>query len=137
MIIEPSRLLRRVLVADAVICLIAAADLILLTGLARDLTGLPEGLLRGVGIALLVVAAAVFWLARRAQVPALAIKVLIALNLVWAVDSVVLLLSGWIAPTALGTGVVLAQAAVTFGIAGLQAAGLARSRPVGRLAAAA
>ena len=133
--IEPSPLLRRVLVADAVICLIAAADLILLTGLARDLTGLPEGLLRGAGIVLLVVAATVLWLARRAQVPALAIKVLIALNLVWAVDSVLLLLSGWVEPTAFGTSVVLVQAAVTLVVAGLQAAGLARSRPVGRLAA--
>lgn len=46
-----------------------------------------------------------------------------------------LLLSGWVEPTALSTRFVLVQAGVTLAVAGLQAAGLARSRPVGRLAA--
>jgi hypothetical protein len=50
----------------------------------------------------------------------------VAVNAVWAADSLLLLLSGWVAPTALGVAFVLAQAAAVAVLAVLQALGQQR-----------
>lgn len=117
--------LKRVLLADAVasgatglLSLLAAAPL-------SAMLGLPGGLLRGAGAVLLPYALAVAWLALRRAAPARgAVWAVVAINAVWALDSVLLLVSGWVAPTALGVAFVLAQAAAVAGFAVLQAAGL-------------
>jgi hypothetical protein len=44
----------------------------------------------------------------------------IVANALWAADSIVLLLSGWVAPTALGYGFVIAQAVVVAVFAEIQ-----------------
>jgi hypothetical protein len=49
---------------------------------------------------------------------------IVAYNTLWAVDSVVLLVSGTVTPTALGYAFVIFQAAVVAGFAGLQIVGL-------------
>ena len=67
---------------------------------------LAAGLLRGAGLVLLPWGLFVAWCATRpARGPALAV---VAINLLWAADSVVLLLLGWVAPTPAGTGFILA-----------------------------
>jgi hypothetical protein len=50
----------------------------------------------------------------------------IVTNALWAAASVVLLLSGWVAPTALGYAFVIAQAAVVAVFGELQYTGLRR-----------
>jgi hypothetical protein len=126
--IRPSRLLRLALAGDAAASG-ATGLLILLAGpaLAAPL-GLPAALLQGAGLVLLPYAALVFWLARRAELPAWAVWAVIGVNLAWVADSVILLLSGWVAPTGLGIAFVLAQALVVDAFAVAQWIGLRRSR---------
>jgi len=110
--VHPTPLLRRVLLADAVSS--AAAGLLMLFGagtLAGPL-GLPSALLAGAGIALLPFAAALLFLATRPAIPRLALWAVIAANALWAVESVALPLTGWIAPTGLGQLFIFAQALV-------------------------
>ena len=53
-----------------------------------------------------------------------AVWAIIAYNVLWSVDSVVLLVSGYVAPTALGYAFVIFQAVVVAGFAALQIVGL-------------
>jgi hypothetical protein len=130
--------LRRVLLADAVASGATGALTLLAAAPLSGLLGLPAGLLRAAGLALLPYAAAVAWLALRRAEPARAVVwAVVAINAVWAVDSVLLLLvPGWVAPTALGVAFVLAQAAVVAGFAALQGLGLRTAPPALRAAAA-
>ena len=59
---------------------------------------------------------------RPCRVPA--VWAIVAYNALWAIDSIVLLVSGYVAPTALGYAFVIFQAAVVAGFAGLQVIGL-------------
>ncbi len=52
---------------------------------------------------------------------------MIGANAVWAADCVILLVSGWVAPTGLGYGFVIAQALVVALLAELQYFGLRRN----------
>lgn len=117
-------LLRRALLADAVIS--AATGLLLAVGasLLSDLLQLPEPLLRFAGLALLPFAAFVAVVATRERVSRAAAWAVVLVNALWALDSVVLLVAGWVAPNLLGFGFVLAQAAVVAGFAALQVMGL-------------
>jgi hypothetical protein len=54
----------------------------------------------------------------------------IGLNLLWALDSVALLLSGRVAPTALGSVFTLGQALIVAAVAQLEFVGLRRSTPM-------
>lgn len=121
-----SSFLSRVLLADALSC--AAAGLVLLLGadVLPGVLGLPPVLLLGAGAALLVFATGVGWLAARAQPKRAAVWVVIGVNAVWAIDSVLLLVSGYVAPTLLGQAFVIAQAAVAAVFAELQFIGLRR-----------
>jgi hypothetical protein len=126
--LRPSPLLRGALRADALAS--GAGGLLMLAGgpaLAAPL-GLPTGLLQGAGLLCLGWAAVTFLMSRRGTLPAWAVWAVIGLNLAWVVESVVLLLSGWIAPTGLGVAFVLALAAVVDGLALAQWIGLRRSR---------
>ncbi|WP_431267624.1 hypothetical protein [Dankookia sp. P2] len=51
-------------------------------------------------------------------------------NALWALDSLLLLVSGWVAPTALGGSFVVAQALVVALLAELEYTGLRRSAPL-------
>jgi len=51
----------------------------------------------------------------------------VACNAVWALDSVILLLTGWVQPTVLGEVIVLAQAVIVATLAELEFVGLRRS----------
>lgn len=116
--------LRRVLLADAAASLAMGAICALGAGALAGPLGLPVPLLRGVGLLLLPWAALVAWLAYRPAMPRRAVWAVVVLNLIWVVDSVLLLVSGLVAPTALGTGFVLAQAVAVAALAAAQAVGL-------------
>ena len=123
-IIPSASSLHRVLAADAALCLVAGLALAGAAGLGAGILGLPTGLLRGAGLVLLPVAFFVAWLARRPSPPRRAVVALVVLNGAWVMASLVLLWSGWIAPTAVGAGFILAQAALVAAFALLEARAL-------------
>ena len=114
------RNLKVLLGVDAAVCLAGAVGLVVAAGVLAPATGLPEGLLRGAGLVLLPWAAFLAWCASRAEPPRRAVLAVVVLNLVWAVDSVLLLALGWVAPNGAGVALVLVQAAMGGGIAVLQ-----------------
>ena len=122
-----SPFLRNVLLLDALVSGATGLVLVLGAGLAEPLLGLPAALARGAGFVLLPFAAIVGWLATRPSLPRGAVWSVIVVNALWAIDSVVLLLTGWVAPTGLGIAFVLFQAIVVAGFAELQWLGLRRS----------
>lgn len=121
---RPSPLLRYALLADALAS--GATGLLAFAGAGAlaDLLGLPTALLRYAGLMLLPYAAFLLWLGTRASIAPRTVYAVVAVNALWAVDSVVLLASGWVAPTALGIGFVLFQALAVAGFAAAQAYGL-------------
>lgn len=124
--LRPAPLLRLALLADAAAS--GAAGALMLAGgawLAAPL-GLPVALLHGAGLVCLLWAGFIAWLGRRTTIPAGAAWAVIGLNLVWVADSVLLLASGWVRPTGLGTAFVLAQALAVLALAAAQWAGLRR-----------
>lgn len=105
------------------------ALLALAAGGLADLLGVPAGLPRWAGIALLPFAALLAFLATRERLARPVVWAVIAANLVWAVDSILLLFVGWIEPTVPGVAFIVAQAAVVAVFAELQWLGLRRSAP--------
>lgn len=121
-----SPLLKGTLLADGLTCLTLGVLLIVTAGFASTALGLPEGLLRAVGLICLPIAAGVLWLARETRPSEAAIWTVIAANGGWVVASIALLVSGWVAPTALGLVFVIAQAVMVGLFAELQYLGLRR-----------
>lgn len=124
----PSTLLKRALQADAVAS--AASGLLMFAGagVLDGVTGLPTELLRYAGLFLLPYAALVGWMGFKASLPRWLVWTVILGNLAWAAESVLLVFSAWVAPTAYGIAFVLAQAFVVALFAELQFFGLRRSR---------
>lgn len=114
-----SMTLKTLLVVDAAMCLASGLLLAVAAGPLADLFALPVALLRGAGLILLPWGAFVGWCASRAP-GRRAVLVVVVVNLLWAVDSVLLLATGWVAPNGLGVAFVLVQAAMGGGIAVLQ-----------------
>lgn len=128
--IAPSPFLRRVLWVDAA-C--SGAMGLLMAAAAGPLTpwfGLPTVMLREIGLFLLIFAALLAVLALRRASPRLLFWAVVIGNALWALDSVLLLVSGWVAPTTLGGVFVVAQALVVALLAELEYTGLRRSAPV-------
>lgn len=75
-----------------------------------SLTALPPGLLRGAGLFLLAYAAVLAWLAMRSAVPRAMLWLLVAGNLVWAVECAALPLLGIVAPNGWGIALLAVQA---------------------------
>lgn len=118
---------RHALLADALAT--AATGLLLAVG-ADHLTGilgLPVTLMRLAGLSLLPFAAIVLFVGLRQSPPRTAVLAIIAYNVMWTVDSFVLLASGWAAPTLLGSAFVIMQAVTVGGFAMLQWIGMKRA----------
>jgi hypothetical protein len=127
--VQPSPLLRYALIGDA---LASGATGLLLAGgagLLTGLLGLPEQLMRYAGLFLLPYAAIVAYVGTREAVSRAAVWAIIAANALWVVESILLLVSGWVSPTGLGVAFVAAQALVVAGFAEAQFIGLRRTRP--------
>jgi hypothetical protein len=119
--------LRRILLADAATSAATGVLLLADAGLLAELLALPADLLRFSGIVLLPFAALVALLATREHLPRRAVWAVIAANALWALGSVLLLVSGWIEPAALGIAFVLAQALVVALFAEAEYVGLRRT----------
>jgi hypothetical protein len=119
--LHPTPFLRFALLGDAAAS--GATGLLLAAGAGflAGLLDLPEGLLRIAGLVLLPYAAFVAWLGTRGDgVPRNPVRAIVAVNLLWALDSALLLAAGPVAPNGLGIAFVLAQALVVLGFAGMQ-----------------
>ncbi|KAA2237199.1 hypothetical protein [Salinarimonas soli] len=116
--------LRAALLADAAAS--GATGLLALAGagLLAGPLGLPAPLLQGAGLILLPYAAFVAWLGTRAVPARGLVLAVVAINVLWTLDSLALLASGWVAPSALGIAFVGLQALVVGGFAAAQAYGL-------------
>ncbi|GGC38845.1 hypothetical protein GCM10011504_16600 [Siccirubricoccus deserti] len=128
--IMPSPFLRRVLLLDAASCLGMGLLLAVAAGPLAGWFHLPAALLRESGIVLLAFAGLLLWMATRAAVPRWLVWAVILGNALWALDSLLLLPSGWVAPNVLGGAFITAQALVVGVLATLEHAGLRRSAPV-------
>lgn len=123
---QPSAFLRYALLADAVAS--GATGLMLAggAGLLSGFLGLPHDLLFYAGLFLLPYAAMLAYLGTRPALTRGAVWTVIILNGLWVVDSIALLLSGWVSPTMPGYAFVIAQAVVVLGLAEAQYVGLRR-----------
>ena len=125
--IQPSLLLRRAILADAIF---SGASALLLTsgaGALAPLLNLPEALLRETGLFLIAYAALVGWLGTRPSMPKPLVWIVIAGNAAWTIASIALLFSGAVTPNLLGEVFVAAQAIAVGAFAELQYIGLRRS----------
>jgi hypothetical protein len=119
--------LRRVLLVDAATS--AACGLLMTagSGVLSSLTNLPQVLLTEAGLLLFPFAALVWYTATRSSMPRALVWLVIASNALWAIDSIALLLSGWVSPNLFGEIFVLVQAAVVAVLAELEYSGLRRA----------
>lgn len=122
--------LRNALLLDAAASGATGLLLIAGAGLLEGLLGLPVALMREAGLILVPYVAFVAWTGTRAEIARGAVWAIIAANVLWAVASICLLMSGLVAPTALGYAFVVAQAAVVAILGEMQYAGLRRQDPV-------
>jgi hypothetical protein len=122
--------LRTALKLDAIVTGANGAAYLVAAGPLEDLLGLEPALLRGIGAFLLLFSAAVWVVASRPQVSPSAALAVIAINVLWAADSIAFLASGLSDPTTFGGIWIVMQALVVAGFAGLQAVtrGAARER---------
>ena len=91
--------------------------------------------MRAAGLILLPYAAVIAVLGTRATITRRAVWAVIAVNGIWVADSLILLASAWVSPTALGYAFVLAQALAVLVFAEAQYFGLRRSPRAGAHAA--
>ena len=125
--IQPSHLLRRALLADAVFSGISALLLSFGAGALASLLNLPEALLRETGLFLIAYAAVVGWLGTRHAMPKVLAGIVVAGNAAWTVASIALLFSGAVEPNLSGEVFVALQAIAVGVFAELQFLGLRRS----------
>lgn len=131
--IETSTFLRRVLLLDAVSCAGMGLSLVTFNGVLSGWLNLPVGLLREAGVVLLPFALLLAFMSMRARLPRAAVWTVIVVNAIWAIDSVVLLFSGWVQPNLLGYLFVGGQAAFVAAMAELEYIGLRKSIAVAPL----
>ena len=120
----PAIPLRTALILDAVASGATGLLAILASGFLGWLLELPPNLLLGAGLVLVPYVLFVIYTAARRDIPRGAVWTIIVANVAWAAASVLVLLSGWVAPNALGVAFVLAQAAVVALFGQLQAMAL-------------
>ena len=121
---HPSKVLPKVLLIDAVTCLVTGLALASLAGWLAEPLGLPGTLLRYAGLSLLPFAMLLVHAARRAEPARLELWTIVVLNGGWVLDSVLLLLTDWVQPTLLGQAFVIGQACIVALLTELQYAGM-------------
>lgn len=129
-IIRISNFLRYVLFADAATCI--ACGLLLSTGNAslEKMLGLPSALMFYAGISLFPFAAFLIYAATRKSISKTFIWLIIGLNLLWTIDSFLLLVSGYAAPTTPGYVFVIFQAIGVLMFADLEFIGLRKAEVI-------
>jgi hypothetical protein len=127
---QPNTFLRYALLADAIASGATGLLLIAGAGLLESFTNIPVALAREAGLVLIPYVAFVVIVGTRENIMRGAVWTIIAANAVWALASVALLVSGWIAPNVLGVIFIAMQAAVVAVFGELQFIGLRRSEMV-------
>ena len=127
--IEPSRLLRTVLLVDAVVSAGVAALQLFAGPLLAGLLALPAMLLLESGIFLVAYVARLLAMARSARLWSWLVRVVIVGNVAWAAGCVGLPLLLATPPSAPGVAFLLLQAAAVLAFAALQWRGLRQSPP--------
>ena len=120
--------LRRILALDSASCALLGLLLSLDGAALSPLFGLGERLLQGAGLLLLPLAAFIGWLATRPAPPSPLVWLVIAGNVAWTAESLLLVATQGGRITALGTAFVAGQAAAVLVVALLEYAGLRRMR---------
>lgn len=128
MISRSSPLLRGALLADAAASGGMALMLVFFAAALEGLLQIPARFLFNVGLVLVPYAALVGYLGTRESLPSWIVWVVIGGNVLWVLDSVLLAMSDWIAPNALGYAFIYGQALAVAAFAELQFVGLRRSR---------
>lgn len=120
--------LRRVLLVDSLTS--GGVGLLLLAAAAplSDLWGISALFLRIAGTTMVLWGVGLGQLLRQVSVPEGAVRVVVIANWAWFGASVLLLLNGWVEPTAFGFGFVAGQAAIVAAFAILQGRFLRLSR---------
>jgi hypothetical protein len=124
---QPNTFLRYALLADAIASGATGLLLIAGAGVLESLLNIPLALSREAGLVLIPYVAFVATVGTRETIMRGAVWAIIAANAVWALASVALLVSGWIAPNLLGVVFIALQAAVVAVFGELQFVGLRRS----------
>ena len=125
--LSPDSFIRRTLLLDAAMSGACAALLLAGAGALAGPLGLPEGLLFIAGLVLVPFVGLLVWLMRAGSPSAIGVRAVVAINLAWVAASAVLLISGLVDPTPLGTAFVIVQAAAVLVFAELQIAALRRT----------
>jgi hypothetical protein len=118
--------LRQALLLDAAV---SGGTGLFMAALASTLSGLlefPAALLFWTGVFFLPYAAALVFLATRDELPHWTVRAVIALNALWAIDCIVLAVSGKLEPNTLGVAFLVMQALVVGAFAELQYVALRR-----------
>jgi hypothetical protein len=123
---RPDSLLRLALRLDAVVTGANGAAYLAAAPLLDDVLGLSAGPLRGVGVFLLVYGVAVWLVGTGPRISGAAVEAVVVANVLWAVGSVVAVVTDVGSPTAVGAVWLVLQAVVVAGFAALQLAGLRR-----------
>lgn len=129
-LVQPNTFLRRVLIADSAVSSAVGVLMAAAAGPLQRLLGLPSSLLTLAGLSLLPYAAYLVWLATRRTVPRAAAWVPIALNVVWAVDCVIVGFGGAFSPSGLGEAFIVVQIVTVLAFAELEFIGLRRASVV-------
>src|SRR5690349_5655126 len=94
--IETCTFLRRILLLDAVSCVGLGLLLVTFGGGLSGLLNLPVALLQQASIVLLPFGLLLAFLSTRTRLPRAAVWAVIVANAIWAIDSIVLLFTGWV-----------------------------------------
>lgn len=125
--LQPNPMLRKALLLDGLLSGVTGLLLVLAAGWLGAFLELPRLLLLVAGSALLPFAAMLVWLSSRAEISRPVIWAVIAVNLIWVIDSL-LLVVGWVSPNLFGYAFVIAQALAVGLLAELQWFGLRYSQ---------
>lgn len=130
-IIRISNFLKFVLFADAATCIGTGSLLAAGGGFLESYLGLPVQIMLYSGLSLFPFAAFLIYLATRKSISKTAMWIVIALNALWTIDSLLLLLSGWVEPTTFGYAFVIFQAIGVAIFADLEYIGLRKAEVIG------
>lgn len=130
-IIRISNFLRYVLFADALTC--TACGLLLSVGgsFLQNISGLPVDLMLYAGLSLFPFVAFLVYAATRKSISKTLIWLIVGLNLLWTIDSFLLIFSGYVAPTAFGYVFVIFQAVGVAVFGALEFIGLQKAEVIG------
>ena len=126
--ITMTRFLRMALAADAAASGAMGLALTAAPGAIARATHLPVALLSGAGLFLIAYAVLLAWFASRPAMPRALLWLLVAGNLIWAIESAALPLLGFVTPNGWGIAFLAVQAAAVAAFAEFYVIALRRAR---------